>query len=212
MAGGRVATERFKSMLTAGLVGALLICSIVLQSPIDGYRSSLGLESDRLKSTTSTTMRFLGGLRSATAAFLWLKVDRLHDEYYAEDFSKEQELVPLYRIITWLDPHFTDAYYVGSYLLYRFEKHDESWSFAEEGLRNNPSSSKMELNLGQLALFERKDPKRAAAHLEKAVAMAQTDEEKLLALQSLEAAYRKSNLAEKANSVEREISVMERRR
>ncbi|MCL5291164.1 MAG: tetratricopeptide repeat protein [Actinobacteria bacterium] len=184
---------------------ALILTAIFLQMGIEIDRMALGLETTGVESTASTALKFLGGLRSAAAAYIWIKVDRLHDEYYGEKFEQEEELIPLYRITTWLDPHLVDAYYVGSYLLYKFKRTDEGWSFAMEGLRLNPESAKMELNVGQLALFYRKDYRDAITHLERACLIAKSTEEKIFALQTLEAAYRQAGMIDRAESVKRAI-------
>ncbi len=197
--------RRYAALLISA---AAIAASVPLQISVDAERSRLGLESLAIESAASTVLKFLGGLRSAAAAYLWLKVDRIHDEYYGEILEKEQELAPLYRLVTWLDPHLVDAYYVGSYMLYKFKRPEEGWRFAQEGLRINPDSWKMELNVGQLALFYRNDPQTAIPHLKRALALAETDEGKLLAMGSLEAAYRKIRSIDEAEKIKKTIETL----
>lgn len=170
---------------------ALILVSIVLQVRIDSGRVAMGLATTQVESNASTMLKLLGGLRSVAAAYAWLKVDRLHDEFYGTLSKKEDELIPLYRITTWLDPHIVDAYYVGSYMLYKVNRPDEGWRFALEGLRMNPDSAEMELNVGQLALIYRKDYKAAVTHLERAYKLAQNKGDKFEALRGLAVAYKK---------------------
>ncbi|MHB0976863.1 MAG: hypothetical protein ACYC1U_06685 [Candidatus Aquicultorales bacterium] len=198
-----------KRTIGVSLVLVLLASSIGMQVAIDGERSSLGIGSNGARTSAETAVRFLGGVRGAAAAYLWLKVDRLHEDFYGEDLSKEQELAPLYRIITWLDPSFADAYYVGSYLLFKFGRPREGWAFALEGVVRNPESSSLERNAGELALHYRKLPKVAIPHLKKAFTLAETDEDRLLALQSLRGAYRQAGMLAEAEGAKRTISLLE---
>lgn len=197
--------ERLHRSITYITVLSLLGTGVVLQIGIDADRNSLGLQTSAAQSTISTTFKFLGGVRTAAAAYLWIKADRLHDDYYKEDFNKEQELVPLYRLATWLDPHLVDAYYVGSWLLYRYKQPEEGWKFAQEGLRLNPDSWKMELNLGQLAMLYKKNYREAVIHMKKATELAKEDEEKLATLLGYQAALNQSGLTKEAEAVGREV-------
>ncbi|MBE0447609.1 MAG: tetratricopeptide repeat protein [Actinobacteria bacterium] len=198
-----------RGVVTPLMVGALLLSAVFLQVGIDNERTRLGLTTTRVKSTASTTLEFLGGLRATAAALLWIKVDRLHDSYYGQLSKEEDELIPLYRLVTWLDPHIYQAYYVGSYMLYLVDRPDEGWDFALEGLRMNPESSRMEFNVGHLALVYRNDYKDAISHLERAYSLAQDDEDKFYALSNLKVAYRKAGMTDKAEAAEAELAIIE---
>ena len=65
------------------------------------------------------------------AAYLWLKVDSDHHAYY-NDLSKEQSLLPLYRLITWFDPHLVEPYFVASYMLYLYHRPREALALARD--------------------------------------------------------------------------------
>lgn len=95
----------------------------------------------------------LGGIRTAAAAYIWIKLEEEHHEFYGGDLRKERSLTPLYRIATWLDPHQERSYYVGSYLLYTYKKQREAVAFAKEGLANNPNSLLLTFNVGQIYLL-----------------------------------------------------------
>lgn len=184
---------------------ALILISTVLQVRIDSGRAAIGLATTQVESNASTALKLLGGLRSVAAAYVWIKVDRLHDNYYGALTEKEDELIPLYHLTTWLDPHIVDAYYVGSYLLYKINRPDEGWRFALEGLKMNPDSSEMELNVGQLALFYRKDYKTAITHLERAYKLAQNKDDRSEALRGLAAAYKKAGMTKKAEEIKEKL-------
>lgn len=198
-------TINVKKTIALVVTVVFITTAVLLQTGIDSGRKDMGLSSNGIKSNASTFLELLGGLRTAAAAFLWIKIDRIHDGYYGE-LTKEDELIPLYRIVTWLNPNIEDAYYVGSYMLCQAKRPDEGWNFALEGLKLNPESSKMELNVGQLALFYQNDYKTAIYHLKRASALAKDDEEKVQALQNLKAAYLKDNMKDKAEAVRKVVA------
>jgi hypothetical protein len=83
----------------------------------------------------------MSGFREVIAALLWVKAD----SYFHE--GRYQEIVPLCRIITWLDPHQIDVYATGYWHMgWNFvdseERSDrrylpESLDFLKAGIRNN---------------------------------------------------------------------------
>jgi|Deesub1362A_J573_1020465.scaffolds.fasta_scaffold07168_3 tetratricopeptide (TPR) repeat protein len=175
----------------------LILLSIPLQLKIDSQREKLGLSLIPIPERVASSLwRFLGGMRSSLAALLWLKIDEIHHEYYG-DLYREQELMPLYRFVTWLDPKWEDAYFVGSYLLYLYKKPKESLSFAEEGVKMNPHSAKLRYNLGEI-LFLLGKYKEAELHLKKAVLYSKDLNLKASSLALLVQAYRKLGKYEEA--------------
>jgi len=96
----------------------------------------------------------LGGVRSGIAAYIWIKLDQAHHEYYGGAFSREAPLAPWYRIAAWLDPHMEKAFDVGSYIVFKQGREREAIAFAKEGLAANPDSVLLTFNLGQLYLFQ----------------------------------------------------------
>ncbi len=163
---------------------ALLIFLSFFQGVLYENRVQIGLVNTSLPlKAGQNAWKFLGSLRTIAAAYLWLKVDRIHHEYYG-DLSQEQELIPYYRIITWLDPRWVDAYYVGSYMLYMYKKPEESLKFAEEGVRFNPNSAKLNFNIGQLYVLT-KQHQKALPYLKKTLTLAQDKREKFAIYQLL---------------------------
>ncbi|HZD60308.1 MAG TPA: hypothetical protein VE439_07630 [Anaerolineae bacterium] len=201
--------RNINGVIASIIISSLLLSSVFLQAGIDTKRSRLGLMTTGVKSTVDTAAQFLGGLRSAVAAVLWIKVDRVHHAYFEErgaGLENEDELIPLYRLVTWLDPHIYEAYYVGSYMLYLFDRPDEGWKFALEGLHMNPEVARMEFNVGYLALIKRNDYKYAIPHLEQAYSLAQDDEDRFYVLSNLVVAYSKAGMAEKAEDAKEKLS------
>jgi tetratricopeptide (TPR) repeat protein len=185
----------------------LLIALTVLEGAIYQERVKAGLVSTALPlKAGQNTWKFLGSLRTVAAAYLWLRVDRIHHEYYG-DLTREQELVPYYRIITWLDPRWVDAYYVGSYLLYLYKQPEESLKFAEEGVRLNPNSAKLNFNLGQLYVLT-KNYSQSLPYLNKALSLTRDKREKFLVYQLLYVAYKNLGEKDKARKVLKNINLL----
>lgn len=81
-----------------------------------------------------------GSFRVVGANVLWLKVDAYHDEWEARgrDWTQNADLLPLLRAITYLDPHFVEAYGVHAFLLAHNRRPDDALRLLAEGSRNNP--------------------------------------------------------------------------
>lgn len=137
------------------VVGALLVAAAAFGAAADRTPAGAGSELPQAMGSSGAVFAgALGGVRTAAAAYLWIKLDDAHHGFYDGDMRKEQPLMPLFRIATWLDPHLEKAYYVGSYMLWLYKRKAEAIGFAQEGLDNNPTSVLLTLNLGQLYLFE----------------------------------------------------------
>lgn len=176
--------------LVAGLLALLMALAVLLQVTID--RQPLAFYSQRKQASAvsgQALLQLLGGLRGVAAAYLWIKVDADHHAYYG-DLRKEQSLIPLYRLITWLDPHFVEPYFVASYMLYLYHRPKEGLAFAKEGLENNPNSNLLHYNIGEIYLFYEKKYWLAARHLELAVDLTNDKADQLTYLVMLSYAYR----------------------
>ncbi|MBN2167958.1 MAG: hypothetical protein JW738_01835 [Actinobacteria bacterium] len=128
--------------------------------------------------TARSIVDILGGVRETLAAYFWTKTDTLHHDYFGGDISREQALYPYYWMITRLDPHFTMAYYLASWMLCRFGLVDEGFDLALEGLRYNPYSDQLQSNLAYLYFFFKKDPEKARYHILKAIELTDDKEQK----------------------------------
>lgn len=200
--------EELKLSLVFSLI-ALLIFLSFFQGVVYNKRVQIGLVSTSLPlKAGQNAWKFLGSLRTITAAYLWLKVDHIHHEYYG-DLSREQELVPYYRIITWLDPKWVDAYYVGSYLLYMYKQPEESIKFAEEGVKFNPDSARLNFNLGQLYVLT-KQYQKSLPYLNKALSLARDKRDKFATYQLLYVAYKNTGRQLEAKKTLKTIEKLKR--
>lgn len=94
-------------------------------------------------SSFETLLGALGGFRNFLAAILWLKVDNYHHEAEWADspeLQKGKDILVLIRLITWLDPHFVEAYVVGGWELIMIGKKEEGLEFLKEALERNPEN------------------------------------------------------------------------
>ena len=135
------ARTRVRVAITAVL---LLACVAGTQALVDLDRRAVNDEADVPFTAAAVMVRsFVGQIRGLMADFLWLRVDEYQhrrrivngDLLRADD----EALMPLVRLITWLNPHFTDAYALGGqWLAFHFGRPREAAAFYEEGIRNNP--------------------------------------------------------------------------
>jgi len=92
------------------------------------------------------------GFREVVAGLLWV---RANDFFHSGNY---EAIVPLTRIITWLDPHQIEVYRTGSWhLAYNFTDSTQhadrrylmpAITFLKEGIQNNPRVSDLEFDLG----------------------------------------------------------------
>ena len=125
-----------------------------------------------------TVMAMAGQFRIVFANLLWIKVDQYHHEYIEHhgDWTQDTDLLPLLRTITWLDPHFVQAYQVAGFMLSgRLHRYEHARRLLEEGIRNNPNSYELYEEMGMAILRARKDYREAYAYLTRALSLA-TDE------------------------------------
>ncbi len=181
---------RWKGWVIAVLVLLLAAGVVLLQAGLDDTAAGTPANIEQGGwSPESSLLQFLGGVRQFIAYELYNKADDIHDSYYGS--LDEPELVPYFRIITWLDPHFTRAYYIGSGILYLQNKPEPAIDFTREGLRNNPGSADLHYSLGGL-LFATGRYAEAIPPLEEAVSEEPDVSDPLLTLLTLEAAYEKT--------------------
>ncbi|MDX1931577.1 MAG: hypothetical protein SFU56_03135 [Capsulimonadales bacterium] len=82
------------------------------------------------------------------------------------------EALPLFRMMTWTDPHFVEGYDMGSYLVFCAAKDrnvDRALEFLAEGIANNPGSFRLQKSYGHYLLANKGQPEEALVHLRKAV-------------------------------------------
>lgn len=89
---------------------------------------------------------------------------------HLERFTDTREILPWLRLSAELDPHRVDTYTVAAYWLReRLNQVKEAEAFLREGLRANPGSYEILLELGRLYAENNRDVPRARAVLELAV-------------------------------------------
>ncbi len=179
-----------------GLV-LLLAMAIPLQASLDATAAGTPDNLERSGfSPQRSLLNFLGGVRQFGAYELYIKTDQIHDTYYG-DLAREGELVPYYRIITWLDPHYTGAYYEAAAIIYFQGRADEAIDYAREGVRNNPDSADLHYSLGDLYMAEGRY-EEAIPLFEQALQEEPHESSPLLTLHALEVAYEKTGRIQEA--------------
>jgi hypothetical protein len=145
---------------TALIAFALILCLLGAQavafSVAPAARKSAG------ESLGSAGFAYLGGLRTFAAAVIWNGIDSQHDYYFSGvSLTKQTFMVPKMRLVTLLDPTFTEAYYIMSYIVYTRSGPAQGIEAAREGLTANPDSGILRANLAQLLFLHDKQRNRA---------------------------------------------------
>ena len=127
---------------------------------------------------------YLSGLRTFGAAVLWNRLEPQFHEYYGGGVIGEQTwMLSTFRLVTWLDPGFVDAYYVASWMIAQNDDLEEGLRIAEEGVEANPDSILAQSGLAQMlylngdleAAAERADATLAATQVRDARGMWESD-------------------------------------
>lgn len=129
----------------------------------------------------------LGEGRTMLARYLWFKMDTMHEQQDDSGVStfKQKEVVPLLRMINYLDPYLTDAYDTLAYELYHgYGQSAKAMELVEEGLQYSPES--FDLNFRKAFLAERSgDPVTAFDFARRALAADQVPMHNLAALRTM---------------------------
>ncbi len=114
------------------------------------------------------------GFREAAAGLLWVRCDEF---FHSGDYDA---ILPLVRMITWLDPHADNVYVTGAWhLSYNFTDSSErsdwryiapSQALLDEGIINNPNISDIKFEKGWQNYDKIKDYPAAARAFESAIA------------------------------------------
>lgn len=86
-------------------------------------------------------LQLLGEGRGLLARILWFKMDLLDEElnHMGKLELKEKEVLPLLRLVTYLDPSIEDAYDILAHNLWKYLKREkDALQIAEEGAQRNP--------------------------------------------------------------------------
>ncbi|MBX3119067.1 MAG: hypothetical protein KF784_08385 [Fimbriimonadaceae bacterium] len=90
----------------------------------------------------------------------------------AHHHNNPEQSLPLFRLMTWLDPQFVTGWQVGASIIAR-ERSDsataKALAFLEEGIRNNPKSLTLHVELARLKITRQQELDDAIVFLSKAV-------------------------------------------
>ncbi|HEV2283667.1 MAG TPA: hypothetical protein VGX75_14885 [bacterium] len=170
------------------IAAVLLACVAGTQALVDVYRPAVNDEAGVQFSGAAEVVRgFAGQIRGLLADFLWLRVDEYaHRRRLADgdiNRSDDEALMPLVRLITWLDPHYVSAYALGGqWLAFHFAKPREAVIFYDEGIRNNPQAADLFTGVAFVDWRLLHDNKAAAARVEQAASLQGDDQARFQAL------------------------------
>src|SRR5581483_345749 len=167
-----------RRILGAALV-ALFLLTIPLQRAIDPTarelkKGEVGLTQLSGGLTNEFMLLPLLGFREAAAGLLWVRCDEF---FHSGDYDA---ILPLVRLITWLDPHADNVYVTGAWhLSYNFTDSSErsdrryippSQKLLDEGIANNPNLWEIKFEKGWQNYDKIKDFPAAEAAFEMAMA------------------------------------------
>jgi tetratricopeptide (TPR) repeat protein len=117
------------------------------------------------------TLSYVTGLRTFAAAVLWVRMDPILHNYYDDvDLANQRYMLSTIAVVQVLDPHLSQPYYVGSWILVRNDRVDDAIEMAERGVAENPKAGILWVNLGQLRQFYRNDLPGAVEAAQQALA------------------------------------------
>jgi hypothetical protein len=175
----------FRPLVVAVL---LLACVAGTQALVDGFRPIVNDEAGVPFSGAAVVVRgFAGQIRGLIADYLWLRVDEYaHGRRVADgDINRadDEALMPLVRLITWLDPHYVNAYALGGqWLAFHFGRAREAVVFYDEGIRNNPQAAELLTGVAFVHWRLLHDNTAAAARVEQAANLTGDDQARFQAL------------------------------
>ncbi len=160
------------------IVFVLLLFAMFMQSRIDPMAREMRQEEDLfITATGSLNNEFmllpLLGFREAAAGLLWVRCDEF---FHSGDYDA---ILPLVRLITWLDPHADNVFITGAWhLAYNFtdssERSDRRYiipahELLKEGIRKNPRIPDISFELGWQNYDKTKDFSAAIAAFQKSI-------------------------------------------
>ncbi|MDD3717842.1 MAG: hypothetical protein PHP28_04170 [Actinomycetota bacterium] len=144
-----------KKALLLSLAVLLLAGAVLLQWGLDRTPAGTGSADTENFPAAYSLLDLFGGARQYLAFTYYIKTDKLHHTYYGS-FAQEAELVPYFKLIALLDPHYVSAYYVGAGIMEVLGKIDEAIAFTLQGIEANPEAGGLYYSLGDLYLLEKR--------------------------------------------------------
>lgn len=170
------------------IAALLLLCVAGTQAWVDVYRPAVNDEAGVPFTGAAVIVRgFAGQIRGLLADFLWLRVDEYaHRRRLVDgDINRADDaaLMPLVRLITWLNPHYVDAYALGGqWLAFHFGRPRDAVTFYDEGIRNNPQAADLLTGVAFVHWRLLHDNQAAAARVEQAANLTGDDQARFQAL------------------------------
>jgi hypothetical protein len=168
--------SRLKHYARFAPLAAIFIAICVLEPVVDASYAKSGCS--RKMTGDSATYALAGEFRSVIANLLWIKVENYHHEFLRtnNDWRANTQILPLVKMITDLDPHFTEAYSVGGWMLCMGVNHTkEGIDYLREGVRNNPQNMDVNETLGTIYARKLDQPAKAMPYLRRALALSADD-------------------------------------
>ena len=156
--------RHIRKYILAGIAAFLFIAIIPLQAAINYSRVTEDLvEQLVIMPGEFVTTFVIGGFRGIAADILWVRIDEMwhHGKWF--------EIIPLLRAITWMQPHFIEAWELGgwhlAYNLYAYAEGmagreiyiEQGIRFLKEGLAKNRNIYDLWFNLGWVYYHKLKD-------------------------------------------------------
>lgn len=145
-------------MARTRLVVLMALLALLLSGLFQGLHDRVTVgrsEQVRTFPATDALVSALGGIRQYLAYTFFIKTDNLHHAYYGS-LEKGVEILPYLITVTYLDPHYVDAYYVGSEIMFVNGKEEEAIRFNLRGLELNPSSGDLMASLANFYLRQKR--------------------------------------------------------
>lgn len=138
--------------LPGALLAALILAGSLAQAALGDTPPGSGGGGGRDAALSQVDfLDFLGGAKEFLSYGLWARIDSIHHGYY-RDLYLEGELVPYYLMVSWLDPHYVDAYYVGGLVIFEQGQQEQAIDYARRGIEANPDSGDLYVSLADLYL------------------------------------------------------------
>ena len=186
-----------------GALGVALALVLVLGGQALGDVVGAGESNGAVTGTVAGRAGFayLTGLRVFAADLLWNRLDPLGDKYYGHGLKKYRFMVPNIQVITWLDPQFIDAYYVGPEILAENGRIAEGFAMAKEGIANNPHSGELLGSMAELLIAHSTRYALAGSYADRAMradTVWRNDDEHYDTLAVIAVAYKLAKMRQKA--------------
>lgn len=111
---------------------------------------------------------YLTGIRTFAAAVIWNRLDPVLHEYYHDVALQDQlNLMPMIRMVNWLDPQFVDGYYVSAWILSQRGDLEGAYEVARDGVEANRESGLLRSSYAQI-LYLNGEEERAVSEAQRA--------------------------------------------